>query len=121
MRERDVSQEEDAILSILETAHVDGDVADEVMRRVGALCDRLDTAINGEPSAVETSGDETQTLTGKQRWRHLVHCNAGARTPLGGDMCICLRELHMLAETFSASRYDCGDERDAVKANEGQS
>lgn len=46
MRERDVSQEEEDILSIMEIAHVDGDVADEVMRRVGALCDRLDTALN---------------------------------------------------------------------------
>jgi hypothetical protein len=40
-----------------------------------------------------------------QRWRHLVHCNAGVLTPLGGDMCICLRELCQLVETLSNSRY----------------
>lgn len=32
------------------------------------------------------------------RWRHLTHCNAGARTPLGGDMCICLRELKNIVD-----------------------
>lgn len=26
-------------------------------------------------------------------YKHLAHCNASARTPLGGDMCICLREM----------------------------
>lgn len=50
--------------------------------------------------------DETKTMDGaRDRWHHLIHCNAGRRTPLGGDMCICLHELAMLVETISNGRY----------------
>lgn len=42
---RDPTAEEDEILSILEIAHVDSEVCDQVMERVGKLCDRLNRAL----------------------------------------------------------------------------
>jgi hypothetical protein len=42
----DPSPEEDEILSILEIAHVDADVCDQVMKCVAKLCDRINRLEN---------------------------------------------------------------------------
>jgi hypothetical protein len=34
-------------------------------------------------------------------WNHLIYCNAGSRTPLGGEMCICLKELSSVVESLT--------------------
>lgn len=47
---RDPSEEEEEILSVLEIAHVDGEVCDQVMRCVAKLCARIDRLEKDRPS-----------------------------------------------------------------------
>lgn len=56
---RDPSPEEDEILSILEIAHVDGDVCEQVMDRVGKLCERLNRALRDTPDSASDAQAKT--------------------------------------------------------------